>query len=84
MDRAPANEEFARFPFWHIESKSGSSMPKTLAGSFVRHAERQAEKAADGVASGWAVVFTLPDGARRLWCDYETFLRYVREKEGES
>lgn len=84
MRRAPTNEEWARFPFWHYESKSGERVPKALGGTFVRHAERQAELAAEGVARGWAVVFTLPDGRRRLWCDFETFLRFVSETEGDA
>lgn len=83
MSKAPTNEERARFPWWHLESKSGESMPRSLFGPFMRRAERQADHAAQGVAQGWAVVFTLPDGSRRIWADYETFLRYVGENTGE-
>jgi len=83
MDRAPTNEEHARLGFWHIESKSGTSIPQTLRGAYVRHAEKQAQNAAEGVAA-WAVVFVMPDGSRRFWCDYEAMLRYMARVEGEE
>lgn len=82
MDRAPSNEEHARLGDWHFEVKSGAQIPKTLDGAFMRHAERQAEIAADGVARYHGVVLDLPGGKRKLVVDYDAFLRYVAEQGG--
>lgn len=84
MDRAPTHEEHARLGDWHFEVKSGAQIPKTFDGAFMRHAERQAEKAADGVTRFYGVVLDLPSGKRKLVIDYDMFLRYVAERREEE
>lgn len=79
MDRAPSNEEFARFPWFAIEVKSGTQVPMGVRGSVVERWERQVKNAAEGTHPAWALVFVFPDGRRRFYCDYDDMLRYLAE-----
>lgn len=84
MDRAPTHEEHARLGEISIEVKSGRQIPATLDGAFVRHAERQAEKSAEGLTRYWAVVYDMPEGKRKLMMDYDQFIKYVEELRHEA
>ena len=78
----PRNDEeklAGRLGWHHIEVKSGTSLPRCLSGAPMRRIERQALLAAEGVARGWLVVFELPDGRRRIWGDYDEFLKFLEE-----
>jgi hypothetical protein len=80
MDVAPIHEEQANL-LVHYESKSGDSLPKGMTGAMMRHFEGQARLFAERCTPRrkWALVFTFPGGKRRIWMDYEEFLRLVSE-----
>lgn len=80
MDFAPTHEEQARL-LLHYEVKSGEQIPKGLRGDKMRQWENQARNFAHGQVPRrkWSLVFSMPGGERRIWMDFDEFVRLVSE-----